>query len=235
MEKVILIAVAMKNELNTFLEKVDNFNRITIDGIDFYQSKLFGKNIVCVLTGIGTINASYAIGIAISNFNIEFVINYGIAGGIGENVHKDTIVLVQDCFNVSSYRTSELESGIDSSKWEYLTFVDNGTDELTIYDSDRKLLNKLTAYDPKLLVVRCGSGDVWNREKDVVLNLNDNYNVSIADMECISLYQICNKLNIPIISFKAVSDNVLLGENYDRNILDNTQDKIIEIIYTLVK
>ena len=235
MEKVILIAVAMKNELNTFLEKVENFEKREIDGIDFYEGQLLDKKIVCMLTGIGTINTSYAFGIAISNFNIDFVINYGIAGGIGENVHKNTIVAVEDCFNVSSYRTSELNHGTDNFKWEYLTFVDDGADNLTIYNSDENLLNKLKECDPIMPIVRCGSGDIWNREKDVILNLKNNYSVDVADMECVSLYRLCNKLNIPVISFKAISDNVILSEDYDRNILDNTNSRIIEFIYALIK
>ena len=234
MKEVILIAVAMKNELDIFINNVDSFKEIQRNNVLFYEGKLFSKDVVCMLTGVGTINTAYAMGIAYANYNIQFVINYGIAGGIGKDIHKKQMLVIKDCFNVSSYRTSEKENKVDTCSLEYLTFVDNDIDKLTMYNSDEYLLNKLQSVIPNLAQVRCGSGDVWNREKDVILNLRDNYSVAVSDMECVALYQICNKLHLPIISLKIISDNTLLSEEYDRNVLSNNINEIVYAIRTLI-
>lgn len=234
MKEVILIAVAMKNELDIFLNNVNSFKKIQRNNVLFYEGKLFSENVVCMLTGVGTINTAYAMGIAYANYNIQFVINYGIAGGIGKDIHKKQMLVIKDCFNLSSYRTSEEKNELDTCSLEYLTFVDNDIDKLTMYNSDEYLLNKLQSVIPNLAQVRCGSGDVWNREKDVILNLRDNYSVAVSDMECVALYQICNKLHLPIISLKIISDNTLLSEEYDRNVLSNNINEIVYAIRTLI-
>lgn len=223
MDKVILVAVAMKNELKAILKNISDFEQTIISGIEFFKCKAYDETIVYMLTGVGTINTAYAFGIACSNFNIGLVINCGIAGGVGVNIHKNTLLFISECISTGSIRTGIVDKGIDISKWEYITFTDGQKDELQIYKSDKNMLNKLCKKMPEIVVGRCGSSDIWNRERDVILNLRDDYDVVVSDMETIALYKLCNKLSIPIFSFKVISDNTLLEEAYDRDVLENNE------------
>ena len=76
-----------------------------------------------------------------------------------------------------------------------------------------------------------GSGDVWNNEKDRLLWLSEKYDIICEDMETISTYQIGLKFNIPTIGIRILSNNLLLGEEYDKSVGKIGQ----EYIYNLVK
>ena len=81
-----------------------------------------------------------------------------------------------------------------------------------------------------VILGKIGSGDVWNREVDRILYLNDTYDIVVEDMESISVYNLCYKYNIPCISFKVISDNSLIGEEYNREVGIYLQEFICEYI-----
>ena len=67
-------------------------------------------------------------------------------------------------------------------------------------------------------------------EVDRILYLNDTYDIVVEDMESISVYNLCYKYNIPCISFKVISDNSLIGEEYNREVGIYLQEFICEYI-----
>ena len=116
-----------------------------------------------------------------------------------------------------------------SNDWELLTFLSGQPDRYIEYSADDWLLglSKEVKYDNgSVIYAKIGSGDVWNREVDRMLFLNREYGVLAEDMESVSIYQLCNRLNIPVISIKIISDNGLIGEDYDRNVGVYLQDYI---------
>lgn len=225
-DSVILVAVAMRNELEVVLMNYDYVKK-NIDGVEFFE---VSNNKVFMLSGVGTIKMAYAMGIAVSNYVISKVINYGIAGGIGGDIHKNDIVIVSECMNVGSYRGGSMSQGQDVLKREYITFVDGGKDELIVYHSDKKMEELARNYFVGAKVGRLGSGDIWNREHDVIMYLRDKYDVVVSDMESVSLYQICEELGLEVISIKMISDNCLLGESYDRDVLKKRYQDILGFI-----
>lgn len=235
----ILVVVAMEVEAKVLLEKITNIEEKTIYGYKFYEGLINSERIVILLSGVGVINASSSLTIAITEYKPRLIINYGIAGAMSKNIHTKDIIIGAEVANINSYRTGELKEGEGSNPntWELLTFLSGQPDRYIEYNSDEELLSitKSIEYNNGNIVYgKIGSGDAWNREVDRILYLNKEYNIICEDMESIALYTISNKFNIPIISIKIISDNSLIGEEYNRNVGEYLQDYIYKYLNVLI-
>ena len=69
------IIAAMSEELELLLEDMELSSTKTIANITFNEGKLFGKDVVAVVCGIGKVNAAICTQILASNFNVNKIIN----------------------------------------------------------------------------------------------------------------------------------------------------------------
>ena len=236
----ILVVVAMEVEAKVLLEQITNIEEKTKYGYKFYEGLINNERIIILLSGVGVINASSSLTIAITEYNPRLIINYGIAGAMSKNIHTKDIIVGTTVANINSYRTSDLKEGEGSNPntWELLTFLSGQPDKYIEYNSNEELLNLTKSIDysnGNIIYGKIGSGDAWNREVDRILYLNQEYNIICEDMESIALYIISNKFNIPIISIKIISDNNLIGEEYNRNVGEYLQDYIYKYLSILIK
>ena len=232
----ILIACAMQREAQLLIDKLDQPKKILEKGFIFFEGKLYTKNVIIGISGPGLINMSALISISNLKWNIYAIINYGMVGAYGNNIHKKDIVIGKECMNINSYITGKIEKGIDINSWEFVTFSDGKEDKLIIYDADKKLLDnckkiKYTNYD--VIFGRIGSGDIWDREFEKIILLKDKYEISCEDMESVAIYQLSNRFNIPCISIKGVSNNEILNESYDDSVFINLLDYVTTYIKEL--
>ena len=79
-----------------------------------------------------------------------------------------------------------------------------------------------------------GSADIWNREKDKLKYLADKHNVSCEDMELVAVYAVAQNYNIPAVGIKIMSDNELLGEEYEPAVGQYVQEYTYEYLKELV-
>ena len=231
----ILVVVAMEVEAKILIDKFDNYEIKNKMGFTFYEGVINNKNIILLLSGVGVINASSGLSVAIMEYNPSIVINYGIGGAMSKDIHTKDIVIGNSVSNINSYRTSILGEGYGSSpnSWELLTFLSGETDRYIEYKTDKELLDIASDIEynyGNVVVGKIGSGDAWNREVDRILYLNKTYGIIVEDMEAISIYNLCDKYNIPCISFKVISDNSLIVEEYDREVGIYLQEFICEYI-----
>lgn len=237
----ILLQGAMEVEIDYFKEVITDLEKIEIYGYEFYKGNLEEYPIIISKTKVGLIEASIATFIAITNFNPIAVINQGTAGACSKSLHIGDIVIGDKCININSFITKNREEkkGISPLEWELLTFKE-GKDELIEYTSDNKLNNIVQKCKEKytcgkIVSGTIGSGDVWDREVDRIIWFNEKYNVSCEEMETISVYTVCNKLNIPVIGIRVISNNEITNEKYDKNIAVEAQKYVIEIVKELMR
>ena len=240
-DRPIVIHSAMSIEIKFLIEKLDNLTEMQLGNYIFYEGYIYKYPIVICVSGVGTVNTAGSIMHVIEKYNPLCVINIGIVGSCDKNIHQNDLIIGNRCLNINSYKTSYRSKGegSDYKNWEYITFKE-GVDELLYWDADKVLLRIANDMVDRYFYGSCfkgviGSGDCWNDEVDRVIFLNDKYKVSCMDMECISIYMLCNVFKVPCISFKVVSDNIILGESYDRgvskniwNYIDSYMDKVIK-------
>lgn len=239
-ENPILIVVAMEVEANVLLKKFNNIEEKNKYGIVFYETTFEDKKVVILLSGVGVINASSSLMTAIIEYNPRLIINYGIAGAMSKEIHTKDIIIGTNIVNINSYRTGELKEneGSNPNSWELLTFLSGEPDRYIEYNSDNNLLEltkKINYTNGHVIYGKIGSGDAWNREVDRILYLNKEYGIVCEDMESISIYNLADKFNIPVISIKIISDNSLIGEEYNRNVGEYLQDYICTYLTALTK
>lgn len=237
--KLILIQGAMPIEIEYLLSNMNNLEKIEIQGYEFYKGKIEKFPVVISKTNVGLIENAIATYIGITNFNVKGVINQGTAGACSADIHNYDIIVGEKCININSYITKKKEEGQGSFSldWELLTFKD-GKDELVELKADESLLNRAMNCSKlykkgKVKIGIIGSGDVWDNEIDRIKWFHERYHVLCEDMETISTYTICKKLDVPVIGIRIISDNELTGEKYDKNIAIELQKYVIEIIKEL--
>ena len=113
-------------------------------------------------------------------------------------------------------------------------------DRFKIEKADEKLLQCVRNIENKytkgnVIYGRIGSGDIWNDEVDRIIYLNQKYRTLCEDMESIAVYQIANEYKIPVINIRVISDNSLLGEEYDVSTGVDVQAFIIELVKEYIK
>ena len=77
---------AMDEEVVRIKEKMDNVSIINKASMEFVSGHLYGKKVVVVKSGIGKVNAGICTQILADVFNVDAVINTGIAGSLDARI-----------------------------------------------------------------------------------------------------------------------------------------------------
>lgn len=242
MEKPILIIGAMDSEIDFLIEKLENKKKCKLNIYNVYEGRFEGHEVVIAQSEVGIINSSVIATLAIEKYKPSIVINEGTAGGFGRDIHKGDIVIGSECFNIMSAKTpyKEENEGSNSIEWDYITFVNGGTDEKKTIKADERLVQFVENLKSKYKKGRVykgiiGSGDIWNCEKDKIMYLNEKHGVLCEEMEGIAVYTVCTNYNIPVVGIRIISDNEILGEEYDRNLGLECQKFVYEVIKEIIK
>lgn len=238
-KKIILIQAAMEVEAEFIISNLEEKKEVNIQGYSYYEGSMYNTKIIISLSKVGLIHASASLSLAIEKYKPDIILNMGIAGATDKNIHVKDIVIGESVININSYRTpyKKDNEGSNPNEWEFLTFLSGEKDRLIEEKTDKNLLTitKEILKDEKITIGKIGSGDVWNREMDRIIYLNKEYNILCEDMESIATYTIANQNNIPIIAIKMISDNILTGENYKREVGIELQKVIMKYLEKLLK
>ena len=95
MEKIGIIG-AMAQEVADLKDKMDGISITTRAGMDFFSGSLEGKQVVVVQSGIGKVNAAICTQILIDAFQVDGLINSGIAGSLNNEINIGDVVISTD-------------------------------------------------------------------------------------------------------------------------------------------
>lgn len=224
MQKDILIIAAMEDvELDYLKSKLNNLKKTEYKGFIFYEGNMARKDVVLCTSKIGLINASICTAIAIEKYNPKIIINEGVSGGYTNEASRGKVVIGLDAINITSVECKD--TGNSLKDYEITTFLHNEENKLIPQKADEKLVNFIRENFKKedFIFGRIASGDIWNKNKDVIKNINQKYGAICEDMECIAIYTVANIYGIPVISIKGISNNEVLGEIYNNGVCKDIQ------------
>ena len=95
MKKIGIIG-AMELEVEALKEQMDVKNIIEKASMKFYEGMLRGKDVVIVQCGIGKVNAGICVQILADLFQVDAVINTGVAGSLRAEINIGDIVVSTD-------------------------------------------------------------------------------------------------------------------------------------------
>jgi len=236
MNKPIVIIAAMDVEYDFLLEKLDKVQVKQIADFKFFEGKINNYPVVICKSNIMTINAAVATYISIQNYKPLAIINEGTAGGHGTDIHKGDIVVGENCINIISAQTpsKKLGEGSNSLEWYIAEFLEGEENRIIYKLADKNLLKiakEVEYLEGKVHFGTIGSGDIWDKESDRIIMLNEKYGTLCEEMEGWAIYSIANKFNIPVIGVRIVSNNEILNEHYERNAGRKSQ----EFTYSFIK
>ena len=114
---------AMEEEVSQLIEAMEEKEKVTCAGMDFYCGKLKDKEVVIVQSGIGKVNMALCTQIFADRFDVKAVINTGVAGGLYKDIEIGDIVISKDAVQhdvdatVFGYKVGEIPR-MDTSYFE---------------------------------------------------------------------------------------------------------------------
>lgn len=87
---------AMMEEVAQLQEIMEQAEVVPVAGMDFYKGKISGKDVVVVRSGVSKVNAAVCTQILIDRFDVDAIVNTGIAGSLKSEINIGDIVLSTD-------------------------------------------------------------------------------------------------------------------------------------------
>ena len=232
-DKTILIQGAMDIEIEYFIDKLEKKEKQTIAGYEFYTGYIHTSKIIISKTLVGVVNSTTATTIAIMTFRPDIVINQGIAGAHKSNIHIGDIIIGEKCCNINAFSMPTKEEGHSSNPFEWET--NKRGEEIQI--GDKKLVKVIEGFfetncENTIYTGTLGSGDVFNREYDRIMWLQNRFHHLSEDMESIGTYCVCNQFEIPCVGIRIISNNELTNEKLDKEQAIRLQELFIKLFKT---
>ena len=198
-----IIGASLKNEMeNPAINK--------IAGMDFYEGVIGGKDVVVVKCGIGKVNAAMCTQILADRYNVDVVINTGVAGSLNNDIDICDIVI----------STVPQEHDMDVTALGYEKGIIPDMD-VSIFESDRKLVEltkksaKEAGLDVKVFEGKVVSGDQFISTHEKKKSLKNSFGGDCAEMEGAAIAHVASLNNIPFLVIRAISDKADGGAHMD--------------------
>ena len=192
---------AMDEEVSILKEKLEAEQVKTIASMDFHVGKLEGKDVVIVRSGIGKVNAAVCAQILISVFEVDCVINTGVAGSLRNEINIGDIVLSEDA----------LSHDMDATGFGYEPGIIPRMEE-SVFKADEQLLsiakqvNEEVNTDISTFVGRVVSGDQFISDAEKKKYLVEKFQGYCTEMEGAAIAQTAYLNNVPYLVIRAISD-----------------------------
>lgn len=126
------------------------------------------------------------------------IFNYGIVGGLTEEISKTRICAVKDVVHYD-YDTSEVD------KCEVGRYLDYPS---IFIPTSEELVKFAVEIVPELKVVTCASGDKFIGEAEAKKAISENFKSQICDMESAGIVLTANRNEVPCLLIKMVADGI---------------------------
>lgn len=193
---------AMDVEVENLLTLMPENQAETISGITYHRGKIAGKDCVVAKCGIGKVAAAVCAQTMILKYAPEAVINVGVAGGIGLDVHIGDVVissgLVQHDMDTSAIGD---EKGFISGINLVIIPATKALTELTSKAAE-SIFGK-----QKVHVGVIATGDQFIGDGEHLNRIKDEFGACACEMEGGSIAQVCFLNQIKYVVIRAISDN----------------------------
>ena len=192
---------AMEEEIILLKEKMEIEVVVKKASMEFYQGTLNGKEVVLVKSGIGKVNAGLCAQILVDVFNVNRLINTGIAGSLKAEINIGDIVLSSDA----------LQHDMDARAFGYARGEIPRMDTLS-FPADPELIGMAKAaceeVNPEIQVFvgRVVTGDqfvVGRETKEEIASWTDGY---CTEMEGAAIAQAAYLNKVPFVIVRTISD-----------------------------
>ena len=199
--KCVGIIGAMEQEVARLKEVMEDVSITTRANMDFYEGVLEGKKVVVVQSGIGKVNAGMCTQILADLFQVEAVINTGIAGSLNNDINIGDIVLSTDVLHHDMDATGFGYEPAEIPLMGKKTFEADASLRSLIAETCREVNPEIGVFEGRVV-----SGDQFISDGDVKDRLVRMFAPYCTEMEGAAIAQAAWLNQIPFVIIRAISD-----------------------------
>ena len=191
---------AMSVETDALKAQIENAVTETVSGIEFVSGKLYGKDVVVAQCGIGKVFAAICAQTMIIRFEVDKIINTGVAGTLCDKLGILDIAVA----------TAVVQHDMDTSALGDPVGLISGINIVKIF-ADVSLADEISAA-AESIGAKCvkgviASGDQFINNKERKNFIRSSFDAIACEMEGAAIGHVCyvNGVNFAII--RAISDN----------------------------
>ena len=200
MKKIGIIG-AMEVEVKELISLLEEREEKQIAGLKFYEGMISEKNVVVVQSGISKVNAAMCTQILISEFNVDAIVNTGVAGALHDELDVLDVVI----------STEAIEYDVDATAFGYKMGEIPGMDN-SIFVADTQLIDSAyNSFDKKelkhkILKGRVVTGDKFVSDKASKDRLRKEFDGYCCEMEGGAIAHVASLNKIPFVIIRSISD-----------------------------
>ena len=191
---------AMRIEVETLVEKMENVTRSNHAWSEYYEGTLEGLDVVVVQCGVGKVNAAMCTQILCSCYGVTHIVNTGIAGSLCAELDIGDLVVSRDA----------MYHDFDCNAFGYPSGKVPGMDVIAFPAEEAMMGYALAAAESvhpgHVKVGRIASGDQFVAEKALKEKIIATTQGLCTEMEGAAIAQTAYRNGIPFVILRAISD-----------------------------
>lgn len=232
MKKIGIIG-AMDEEVDILVELMDIKETVEKASLKFYKGTLEGRDVILVRCGIGKVNSALCTQILISEFDVDAVVNTGVAGALHSDLDVSDIVISTDA----------IQYDVDTTAFGYKKGIIPRMESST-FVADEKLIN--AAYESsvsenkghKVLKGRVVTGDIFISSKELKDELVNDFKAYCGEMEGASIAHVCSLNKVPFVIIRAMSDKAdgsaeVVYEEFVQDAAHKSKDIVLKMLKSI--
>ena len=192
---------AMEEEVAVLKQEMDIEETVDYASMQFCKGTLCGKDVVIVRSGIGKVNAAICAQILADKFNVDVLINTGIAGSLDAAIDIGDMVISTDLVE------HDMDATIFGDPLGQVPRMDTFS-----FPAEKDLIEKAVAAneeanpDIKTFTGRIVSGDQFVSSAEVKEKLVNNFQAKCTEMEGAAIAHAAYLNKVSCVIIRAISD-----------------------------
>ena len=184
-----------------------------------------GYELNVVNSGVGELAAAAATQLLIDRYGVDLVVNFGVVGGLTEEMAKARTVIVEKVVHYD----------FDISQIDPLAPAQYpGFDSIYI-PTTPSLVDRAVSLEPGLQRVTCASADKFVNTPEDKAALHTQFGADICEMESAGVVLTCSRCGIPCLVIKTVSDGITGGADEFYAEVQRTSALCLEITDRIIR
>lgn len=192
---------AMEEEVLALKQDMETEEKLEIAGMVFHKGSLCGKDVIVVRSGIGKVNAGICAQILVDRFQVDMIINTGIAGSLDARIEIGDMVISTDALHHDMDATG---FGYEPGQIPRMDTFSFPADEKLV--ALAKTVNEEANPDIHTFAGRIVSGDQFISGQEVKEKITKAFQPLCTEMEGAAIAQAAYLNKISYVIIRAISD-----------------------------
>ena len=188
---------AMPSEVEVLKQQMEDLNEVKVGRLLFWEGILCGQEAVVCCCGIGKVNAAITTQMMIDRFEVERIINTGIAGAVHHDLKVLDVVISRElCYHDFNARFLR----------DYPPYIDGIHASELMVESAVEAFQQIDHGSSCCFVGKIATGDQFIESADVKNKIVEEHHPMCVEMEGAAIAQAAYLNEVPFVVLRAISD-----------------------------